>query len=90
LKPELTFTFFLFIFFVTGCFLCGLFFGMFLLESAIKHPQAPQKKNNCSFLAEIIIFSRSDVAVLRQSNSHPRPGTKRSPAFSAGRSGEEG
>ena len=42
LKPELTFTFFLFIFFIAGCFLFKLFSGMFLVESAIKHPQAPQ------------------------------------------------
>ena len=50
-----------------------LFFGMFLVESAIKHPQAPQQK--WSFYG---IFVRSAVAGLRQSNSHARPGMERS------------
>jgi hypothetical protein len=77
LKPELTFTFFLFIFFVAGCSLCGLLYGMFLLESAIKHPQAPQKKMIVA-IAEIIIFRGAKSAVLRQSNSHGRTGTERS------------
>ena len=41
-----------------------------------KHPQAPEQKK-WSFYG--IFFVRSDVAVLRQLNSHRRMGTERSP-----------
>jgi hypothetical protein len=44
LKPELSFTFFFFIFysFATIRFREDCSFGIVLLEAAIKHPQAPQ------------------------------------------------
>ena len=48
---------------------------MVLVKEAIKHPQAPQKKNNCRDSGNVF-FSRSVVAVLRQSNSHRRTGTE--------------
>ena len=70
LKPELTFTFFLFIFFVAGCFLCGLFSGMLLVESAIKHPQAPQgmelKCSDSGIVAECMRSEVGGVAAIEQ------------------------
>ncbi|SHM22853.1 hypothetical protein SAMN05216269_103142 [Flavobacterium xinjiangense] len=54
LKPELTFTFFFLFFFEDGRS-CFPFFGGVLMETAIKHPQAPQKIIIVA-IAEIIIF----------------------------------
>jgi hypothetical protein len=52
---------------------------MLLLESAIKHPQAPQGMElKCSDSGIVAECMRSEVAVLRQSNSHRRTGTERS------------
>ena len=52
---------------------------MLLLESAIKHPQAPQGMElKCSDSGIIAEWMRSAVAGLRQSNSHRRTGTERS------------
>ena len=49
------------------------------MESAIKHPQAPQGMElKCSDSGIVAECMRSEVAVLRQSNSHRRTGTERS------------
>ncbi|TRX01387.1 hypothetical protein [Flavobacterium gawalongense] len=54
IKPELTFTFFFYFFFEDGC-CCLAFCRGVLMETAIKHPQAPQKIMIVA-LAEIIVF----------------------------------
>ena len=76
LKPELTFTFFLFIFFIAGCFLLTLLwdasFGI-----GNQTPPSTAENNDCSVSGNYC-FSRSEVAVLRQSNSHARPRIQRS------------
>ena len=60
------------------CYISFPFFSFFLKWctsiGAIKHPWAPQAR--CSFCEN---ETRSDMAVLRQSNSHARPRTQRSP-----------
>ena len=49
------------------------------MESAIKHPQAPQGMElKCSDSGIVAEWMRSEVAVLRQSDSHRRTGTERS------------
>ena len=57
LKPELTFTFFFFIFFLFNeMFFDRIsFFGVVFLKKAIKHPQAPEQKI-IGALAEIIFL----------------------------------
>ena len=54
---------------------------MVLVETAIKHPQAPQGAKNVvprfSGARNIFLRMRSAVAGLRQSNSHARPRMKR-------------
>lgn len=51
---------------------------MLLMKTAIKHPQAPQGMElKCSDSGIIAEFMRSEVAVLRQSNSHARPRMER-------------
>ena len=60
LKPELNFTFFFFIFCPDGCYNCGVETGVeiIVVESAIKHPQAPQGaiKSGLFFLDEKELF----------------------------------
>jgi hypothetical protein len=90
LKPELTFTFFLFIFFLAkqdGSYWSS-FYRAGLSSIGNQTPPSTAENNDCSDSGNYY-FSRSAVAVLRQSNSHRRTGTKRSPAFTAGRSGEK-
>ena len=54
-------------------------FGEFIWKSAIKHPQAPQGMElKCSDSGIVAECMRSEVAGLRQSNSHARPRMKRS------------
>ena len=55
-----------------------VFSGEFLLKSVIKHPQAPQGMElKCSDSGIVAECMRSEVAGLRQSNSHARPRMKR-------------
>jgi hypothetical protein len=88
LKPERTFTFF-FLFFFRRLMLWFSTFRGSSYETGNQTPPSTAENNDCSDSGNYY-FSRSAVAGLRQSNSRPRPGTKRSPAFSAGRSVEKG
>jgi hypothetical protein len=59
LKAELTFTFFLFIYFVTGCFLLSLFKGC-SFGIGNHTPPSTAEKNDCSDSGNYC-FSRSEV-----------------------------
>jgi hypothetical protein len=75
LKPELTFTLF-FLFFFSRMLLRMV--AKVLMETAIKHPQAPQGAKKVVPLfwgKELFLWMRSVVAGLRQSNCHHRRGS---------------
>ena len=84
-----TYLYFLFLFFLRRLMLLFSTFRGSSCGIGNQTPPSTAENNDCSDSGNYY-FSRSAVAGLRQSNSHPRPGTKRSPAFSAGRSGEKG
>jgi len=86
-----------------GCYVCWIFFFFFSRNYTIvlpmfygkRHyendnqtPPSTAENDVCSGRGNYYL-SRRAAAGLRQSNSHPRPGPKCSPAFSAGCSGEK-